>query len=148
VIPGNAFLIGSAPASARIPNYVLPFDVSLSYREGEDIFTPVPQDPPFTAVARILGNFAVTVEAGSRGAGFGFRTNLIRRGVYGTILVDRINADVDVIAPIVEYCPDTTEAIDETSTSVDLTSVESCPPSSAVTADVSQSVLSNLVTDV
>jgi hypothetical protein len=148
VIPGNGFLIGSAPANAAIPNYVLPFNVSLSYREGEEDFTPVAQDPPFTVVTRVKGNFSATVEAGSRGAGFGFRTNLIRSGVYGALLVDRINADVDVIALNVENCPDTTEDTGETSTSVDLTSVESCPPSLTVTEEVSQNVLSNLVTDV
>jgi hypothetical protein len=146
VIPGDKFVL-KTPAAARIPAYTIPVPIVLSYREGANIFVPVPQIPPFTADTLIMGDFEVDVLAGEQGFGFGFRTDIIRKGVYGTVLVDTLNLDRDVITPIVEYCPDTTEDIAETSTAVALTSVESCPPSLTVVDDVSQSVLSNLVVE-
>lgn len=147
MIPGNAFKPGQAPDSAKIPLYIFGTPIVLSYREGTtDDFTAADQDPPLSLITASKGPFSAGISAGPGVGGFGLRVDLIRNGVYGTLLVDTINADI-VLSPLnIEYCPDTTEDTEETSLSVDLTSVESCPPASDVVEETS-SPLSNLVTD-
>ncbi len=143
MIPGNEFVLVT-PTDSRIPNYTLPFPIVLSYRDGIDDFTPIEQAPPFTLEVVSMGEFEAQILAGTAGSGFGTRVELIRNGVYGALLVDTIHAAVDVISPFVEYCPDTTEDTEETSLSVALTSVESCPPIGIISEETS-STLSNLV---
>lgn len=147
MIPGNAFKPGPAPASALIPAYLFGTPIIISYREGTtDDFDAVDQDPPLSLITVNKGPFSAEISAGPGVGGFGLRVDLIRNGVYGTLLVDTINADIELSPLNIEYCPDTTEETEELSASVDLTSVESCPPASVVVEDVG-SPLSNLVTD-
>jgi hypothetical protein len=147
MIPGNAFAVGQAPASALIPLNLFGFPVTLSYREGADIFNVEDQVPPFTLDVVSAGPLSATIEAGTGEDGFGFRVNLIRDGVYGTVLVDRINMERDIVDLDIEYCPDITEDTEESTSSVSLTSVESCPDTSVVTEETRVSILSNLVSE-
>jgi hypothetical protein len=138
VIPGNAFL-AQAP-SAGVPVYILPKPVVLSYKEGDQSFTPVDRVPPFTMVALARGGFEAALLTGD-GALFGTRAELRRTGIYGAILIDRLNFNVATIQLTVEHCPDVTQETDEASVPVVLTSEEACPRVTLPTEETSVPVL-------
>jgi len=140
VIPGDAFAPGEAPTNAKIPTSHFPTPIVLAYREGVDNFTIEDQDPPFSVEYEPVGDLSATIEAGQSLDGFGFRVNFIREGVYGTLLVDRINMDLTLSNLGIEHCPDITDEIEETSSPVIPTFIEDCPPLGVVTEETSLAV--------
>lgn len=127
MIPSGGFLPGQSPARSGVPLRLLPKEVVLSYREGNQDFTPENRVPAFGIVDLVTGSFDAAILSGESGSVFGMRVELRRRGVYGTILVDRLEFDVAAIQLTVEGCPDTTEETQETSSAIALTSDEVCP---------------------
>lgn len=126
MIPSGGFLPGQSPARSGVPLRLLPKEIVLSYKEGAEDFTPADRIPAFGIVQLVTGSFDAAILSGESGSQFGMRVELRRRGVYGTILVDRLEFDVAAIQLAVEGCPDTTEEVEETSTTI-LTSDEACP---------------------
>jgi hypothetical protein len=139
VIPVDGFLLGQSPARSGVPVRLLPKEVILSYREGVQDFTPASHVPPFEIVTLTTGSFTAGIVSGSNDSAFGLRAELRRRGVYGTILVDRLVFDVAAIQLLVEGCPDTTEEVEEASSTI-LTSDEACPDVTNESAETSQVV--------
>lgn len=139
MIPSGGFLPGQSPARSGVPLRLLPNDVVLSYRQGVQDFTPVDRVPPFAIVDLVTGSFDAAILSGESGSQFGMRVELRRRGVYGTILVDRLVFDVAAIQLSVEGCPDTTDEVEESSSSV-MTSDEACPDVTVESEETSQAV--------
>jgi hypothetical protein len=126
VIPRDAF-VAVTPATGRIPEYVIPKTVVLSYNEGSQDFTPVNRVPSPFLLAVVDGEFEAVIASGESGSTFGFRVELRRSGVFGTVLVDTLYFDVATINLTVERCPDVTEETDEGALDVELASEEACP---------------------
>lgn len=126
MIPATGWLITTPPAS-RIPNYRFPKEVVLTYSEGAPDFTPRERVPPFRIVAIAQGSFTADLLSGENGSEFGMRAEIRRTGVFGTILIDRLEFDVAAIQLAVEGCPDTTEEVEETASGIVLTGDEACP---------------------
>jgi hypothetical protein len=145
VIPAGGFLVGEPPTS-KIPNYPLPEAFVLSYRSGAIDFTPRERVPPFTAVVHTTGLFEGALVSGEDSGEFGFRAELRRSGVYGTILIDRLNFELTAIQLAIEGCPDTTVESEETSVPMTLTSEEACPQVTVSTEETSMPI-SVLVSD-
>lgn len=138
MIPGNIFL-AQAP-TAGVPVYLLPKPVVLSYKEGDQSFTPVTRVPPFTMVALVRGGFEAALLSGDTSP-FGTRAELRRTGIYGAILVDTLNFNEATIQLTVEHCPDVTQEAVETSVPVVLTSDEACPRVTVPTGETSMPVI-------
>lgn len=139
MIPSGGFLPGQSPARSGVPLRLLPKEIVLSYKEGNQDFTPADRIPAFGIVQLVTGSFDAAILSGESGSQFGMRVELRRRGVYGTILVDRLEFDVAAIQLAVEGCPDTTEEVEETSTTI-LTSDEACPDVTAESEETSVTV--------
>lgn len=140
MIPAGGFLVGEPPSS-KIPNFPLPEVFVLSYRMGAEDFTPRERVPPFVAVVLTTGLFEGRLVSGESGSEFGFRAELRRSGVYGTILIDRLEFDVAAIQLLIEGCPDTTVESEETSVPVALTSEEACPHVTVSSEETSMPIL-------
>lgn len=139
MIPSGGFLPGQSPARSGVPLRLLPKEIVLSYKEGNQDFTPADRIPAFGIVQLVTGSFDAAILSGESGSQFGMRVELRRRGVYGTILVDRLEFDVAAIQLAVEGCPDTTEEVEETSTTI-LTGDEACPDVTAESEETSVTV--------
>jgi hypothetical protein len=139
VIPRNAF-VAVAPFTGRIPEYVIPKSVVLSYFEGSQDFTPADRLPAPFLEAVLDGSFEAVMVSGEEGSAFGFRVELRRTGVFGTILVDTLYFDVATINLAVERCPDVTEEQGETAVDVELASEEVCPHVTLVTGEISMPI--------
>lgn len=141
MIPAGGFLLGEAPINSGAPNYQLPQMVVLAYRGGAVDFVVRERVPPFGINTLTTGSFEGVLLSGEGGSQFGFRTELRRRGVYGTILIDRLDFDVAAIQLSLEDCPDITNEAVETSVPVTLTGEEACPhitvPTEEVTVPIS-----------
>lgn len=138
MIPGNIFL-AQAP-TAGVPVYLLPKPVVLSYKEGDQSFTPADRVPPFTMVALTRGGFEAALLSGDTSP-FGTRAELRRLGIYGAILVDTLNFNEATIQLAVEHCPDITQEVEESSAPVVLTSEEACPSVTMSTGETSMPVI-------
>lgn len=139
MIPAGGFLIGEPPTS-RIPNFPLPKVFTLSYRDGAVNFIPRERVPPFTLVYHSTGLFEAALLSGTEGSIFGYRAELRRSGVYGTVLIDRLDFNVAAIQLNAETCPDVTAETEETSVPVILTSEEVCPHVTIATEETSMTI--------
>jgi hypothetical protein len=141
VIPGDDFIVGPAPPSAQIPLALLGEPVVLSYRQGEEVFDPEDPSSPITLISASTGPLSSQALLGPGTLEYGFRIELIREGVYGTLLVDTLIADIFVQSIESEGCPDITVAADETPVDVILDTVEVCPPAGIITEEAGIDVL-------
>lgn len=139
MIPAGGFIAVTPPAS-KIPNYLFPKEVVLGYRQGVQDFTPEDHVPPFEIVSITSGSFVAELLSGNSGSVFGVRAEVRRRGVFGTILIDRLVFDVAAIQLLVEGCPDTTVETEETASTIVLTGDEACPHVTVPIAETSMPV--------
>lgn len=135
MIPAGGFL-AIAPATSQVVNYPLPKPIVLSYKEGADPFIPEDRVPPFEIVALSQGLFEGRLVSGNDGSKFGFRAELRRSGVYGTILIDRLVFNVAAVQLLIEGCPDVTDEVEETSLIPTLAGEEACPSITVATEEI------------
>jgi hypothetical protein len=123
------------PIAGTAPLYPLS-TVSLSYKEGYQDFTPTIQDPPFSITTVKKGSLDADIVAGYNSSlGFGVRVELIRLGVYGTILVDSVLLALHPLNVDEEHCPSPTPSFNELSAPVSV-NVESHSSNNTIRQDI------------